>query len=424
MSRLILLLMFIALPVTGCKPHVDNASTPSKDEGNNSPSAEGGAHKSDSAHANEIVLTSEAIDQYGIRIETAKMTLLRPTFIVPARVGFNAEAMAHVGSPLAGRAVELKVRLGSDVKVGDPLVVVESPELGAAQSEFLIKRTCAQTAAPGVELANTSWERAQHLYESTQGIALTEVQKREAEHRSAVAALQSAEAEALAAENRLHLMGMTQTQVEALTKSGEVDPHITIKAPIAGQVVQREVTLGELVHPEREALLVLADMSTLWVVADVPEAEVDQVAVGAKALVRIGGMDAAPIPGSVAFIAPMLDAATRTAQVRVEVRGSVVALKPGMFARVEIETKGTSNKAEERVLAIPDEAVQTVEGRSAVFVPVAGEKNTFVKRVIRAGHVVGGMVPVLAGLKEGESVVVAGSFIMKAELGKGSAGHE
>src|SRR4029453_7633884 len=138
------------------------------------------------------------------------------------------------------------VRLGSDVKPGDPLVVVESPELGVAQSDYLIKRTAAETKASPVDLAKAALDRAQNLYQSSQGITLTEVQRREAEHKAAIAALKSAQAEAIAAENHLHLLGMTQEQVEALAASGEVHPRFTIVAPIAGQVVQREVTLGEL----------------------------------------------------------------------------------------------------------------------------------------------------------------------------------
>jgi RND family efflux transporter MFP subunit len=165
-------------------------------------------------------------------------------------------------------------------------------------------------------------------------------------------------------------------------------------------------------------------MSTLWVNADVPETQVREVSKGAKALVRIGGIDTAPIEGSVAFIAPMVDAATRTAQVRVEVRSNDLPLKPGMFAQVEIETSSPTQMPGGKVLAVPDEAIQIVEGRSVVFIPVDGQKNTFVKRLVRVGHVVGGMAPVLSGLKEGELIVVAGTFILKADFGKGSAGEE
>ena len=106
----------------------------------------------------------------------------------------------------------------------------------------------------------------------------------------------------------------------------------------------------------------------------------------------------------------------------VEVKNGHGELRPGMFARAEISSGGGASG--EAVLAVPDEAVQTVEGGPAVFVPVEGEENTFAKRAVTVGKVVGGQVPVLSGLKEGEPVVVSGTFILKAELGKSGAAHE
>lgn len=374
-------------------------------------------------HADEVTLSAHAIEEYGVRVEAAQLWRLRPTFIAPARVGFNTELSAHVGSPLPGRVVDLKVRQGSDVQAGDPLLVIESAELGAAQSEYLIRRTAAETTSPAVDLARAVWDRARNLYESTQGIALSDVQRREAEYKTAVAALKSAQAEAQAAENRLHLLGMTQTQVEELTASGEVHPRFTIVAPLAGQVVQREVTLGELVSPDRPALLVITDMTKLWVLADVPEARLREIAPGAQAWVRIGGVQGVQHDGVVTFIAPIVDATTRTGQVRIEVQDGGVPLKPGMFAQVEIVATGAADE-EPPVVAVPEGAIQLVDGGPSVFVPVPDEENTFARRKVSIGRSVGGLVPVLSGIVEGERLVVAGSFILKAELGKSTAEHQ
>ncbi|MCC6910141.1 MAG: efflux RND transporter periplasmic adaptor subunit [Phycisphaerales bacterium] len=376
------------------------------------------------AHLDEVTLAADAVDRYGITIARAQTRILEHTFVAPARVGFNIEAMAHVGSPLSGRAVEIKVRLGSLVSEGDDLVIVESPELGQAQSDFLIKRAAAQAAVPAVELAKTAWDRALGLYEKSEGIALTEVQRREGEYKAALAVQQSAQAAATAAENYLHILGMKQREVEALILSGEIDPRFTIHAPLAGQVVEREVTLGELVSPDREKLLVIADTRVLWVLADVPEARVHEVQVGARAWVTVGTVGSQAYEGQVAFISPLVDPTTRTAQVRIEVPASEVALKPGMFAQVEIVSTGSGGEMPAAVIAVPEEAIQVVEGGPAVFVPVEGEANTFAKRAVSIGRTVGGLVPIHSGLADGESFVASGSFILKAELGKGSAAHE
>lgn len=374
-------------------------------------------------HGEEVKLTAEGAKQAGIRIEAARKHALVDTIHAPARVAFNAEGMAHVGSPLSGRVSELKVKIGDKVTKGDPLLIVQSPDLGEAQSDYLLKRMGVETAVPAVDLAKAAHERAKSLYAESQGIALTEVQKREAEYKAALGAQLSAQAQATAAENRLHLFGMDQEAVQALEKSKEIAPHYTVRAPINGQVIEREATLGELVNPDREALLILADMSTLWVLADVPESRLSHVAVGAKAQVMVPALAGKSLEGAVTFIAPTLDPNTRTVSVRIEVKGNGLGLRPGMFAQAVITEAGDDGK-HEPVLAIPEEATQLVEGEIVIFVPVPGEENTFAKRPVKVGPAVGRLLPVLSGLKEGESFVAAGSFILKAEHGKGSAGHE
>lgn len=418
-------------PLSGCKDRDGESLAARPAETAKEPDhahGEGGAGEGgEEGHADEVKLTTDAVTRYGIKVEPAQLRQLRPTFVVPARVAFNTEAMAHVGSPLKGRAVEIKVRLGDAVQAGDDLVIVESPELGEAQSDFFAKRTAVETSGPSVELARAAWERARGLYEESQGISLTEVQKREAEYKVAVAALKAAQAAAQAAENKLHLLGMKQGEIAALAASGEVAPRFTIHAAIAGQVVEREVTLGELVSPEREALLVIADTTTLWVLADVPEARLGELAKGAKAWVRVGGTEGPRLEGTLSFISPVVDTATRTAQVRIDAAGNDPALKPGVFAQAEIVSTpgGTSGGPEpEPVVAVPDEAVQTIEGGPAVFVPVEGEENTFAKRAVRTGPAVGGLIPIYAGLADGERFVSAGSFLLKADLGKAGASHE
>ncbi|MBK7405097.1 MAG: efflux RND transporter periplasmic adaptor subunit [Phycisphaerales bacterium] len=375
-------------------------------------------------HTDEVTLTAEAIERYGVVVQAATLRTLQPTLTAPARVAFNTEAIAHIGSPLRGRAVDINVRLGDIVTRGDALLVVESPELGEAQHDYFQKQIIAETSSPAVDLARASWERAKGLLEHSQGISLTEVQKREAEYQAAVAAQRAAEAAAVGAKSRLHLLGMSFASIDELARIGTLAPRYTIQAPFDGQLIQCDVTLGELVSADRDALMVLADTSTLWVLADVPEARLHEVAIGAEARVTIGTAGAPPFDGRVAFVAPLVDAATRTARVRIEAPAAALTLRPGMFAQVEIACTDPTNLEPAPVVAVPDEAVQSVEGGPAVFVPVQGELHTFTPRAVTAGPSVGGLVPIYAGLLEGEEFVVAGTFILKAEIGKGSVAHE
>lgn len=379
-------------------------------------------HAQGDGHADEVKLTADAIKKYDIRVEPVKRHKLTPTITAPARVSFNTEAMAHVGAGLRGRVVELKVRKGDDVKRGDELIIVESSELGEAQSDYLQKVTAAATARPVVEFAKSAYERAKGLYEGTKGIPLTELHKREAEFVAAQGSQQAAEASMTAAENKLRLLGMDQKTVEELLKTKQIRPRFVITAPIAGRVIEREVTLGELVSPDKDALLVLADIGILWILADVPEARIAEIEIGAPSKVKLAARNAGPIEGKVSFIDTALDPHTRSARVRIELENKGGAIRPGMFAQAEIAI--TSTDKSEPVLAVPEEAVQTVEGAPAVFVAVQDEENTFAKRRVVLGKMVGGMLPVLSGLKEGEPVVVKGTFLLKAELGKGEAEHE
>jgi len=320
-----------------------------------------------------------------------------------------------------GRAIEIKAKLGDVVKKGDEMIVVESPELGEAESDYLQKVTALSVATAGVEPARQAAERASKLYQKSEGVALAEVQKREADFKAAQGAVQTAKAALDAAKNKLLLMGFDQQSVEAFDKSKQINARYVVRAPLSGTIVQREVTLGELVSPEKEALLVVADLGSVWVVADVPEVKLDEVSIGSAARVRVAANGGA-VDGKVSYIAPSLDPSTRTAQVRIVVPNPTGSLRPGMFARADLSSGSAADA--KPVLAVPEESVQTVEGKPSVFVPVDGEPNTFAARAVKVGRPVGGMVPVESGLKEGEPVVVNGTFILKADLGKSGAAHE
>jgi len=370
-------------------------------------------------HHDEVKLSALAVTQNGIQVGKVEARSLASSFVAPARVSFNTEAMAHVGSVVSGRVVDIRVRVGDRVKKDDVLLEVESPELGRSQSEYLQRRTAAEVAAAGIAPAKDSYERAKKLYDESKGIALAEVQKREVEYRAAVGNKATADGAQQAAENELHLLGVKNEDVKKLIETREISPRHAIRAAIAGTVIDREVTLGELVAPEKEKLLVIADTSSFWILAEVPEGRLDQVKVGSAAEVSLAALADVRIKGEVSLISAEVDPTTRTARVRIVVENSKDQLKPGMFAQAIL-----FGPKEQNVLAVPQDAVQTVEGKPSVFVPVDGEPNTFARREVSVGKAVGGFLPISSGLKENDAIVVVGAFILKAELGKGEASHE
>lgn len=370
-------------------------------------------------HSDEVRLTPEAMKLFKIELRAAGTRVLLDSVDAPARVAFNAEAMAHVGTPISGHIREIAVRLGDRVEKGDLLLALDSAELAEAESDFLQKRSAVDVARTDVEVARIALERSEKLREAN-GVSITEHLAVQGALRKAEGALKVAEGAALGAENRLHIFGLDQAVVDEIARTGEVSNRFEVRAPIAGEVIEREVTPGEVVDPEQEAMLVLADRSTLWVLADVPERFATRVVPGSEATILAGPDAATRIPATVSYVAPMLDTRTRTAQARLVVEG-VPSLMPGMFVSVEIAVGAQGETAP--VLSILEEAVQTHEGRDVVFVP-SGEPNTFKPQPVVLGPRVGRFVAVESGLAEGDPYVAEGSFLMKAELGKEGVAHE
>ncbi|MBZ0254331.1 MAG: efflux RND transporter periplasmic adaptor subunit, partial [Candidatus Methylomirabilis sp.] len=302
-------------------------------------------------------LSSEAMKLYGVRVEPAARRRLVETISAPARVAFNTETTAHVGTPVEGRVAEIRARLGDAVRAGDALLVIDSPTLGEAQSDFLRKRAEAGVARAALEVAESAFLRAKELA-AEKGVSKRELLRREGEFKGAAGARVAAEAAAVAAENKLHLYGMTNADVRALARTGEIRPRYEVRTPVAGIVVEREATLGEIVGPERERLFVVADPSVLWVLADVPEKRAAMVRVGASARVETPSSAESALVGSVSFIAPALSSETRTLEARIVVPGGEAGLRPGMYAQAEIDSLGPDGEAPE-ALAVPETAVVT-----------------------------------------------------------------
>ena len=373
----------------------------------------GDKDKADAAETTEVKLTSEAIKRYGVGLGRAKKQKLVSHVVVPAQVSFNTTAMAVVGCPVQGRVAELKVAVGDTVGKGDELLVVESTELGEAQSDYLQKRTGVTAAEATVEPAKSAYDRAKRLYDSSQGISLTELQKRQVDLSAAKNAALTAQAALKATASRLKLLGLNKEAIDKLVESGDINPKYVVRAPLAGTITEQLVTFGELVKPDREKLLVMADMTTLWVIADVPETRIGEIKRGAKASVTVGDQS---FDGAVFRVGLSVDPSTRSVPVQIEVMAAR-ALKPGMFAQADISTSA----ADEPVVAVPSSAIQSVDGSTAVFLPVDGQPNTFARRMVSVGDAADGMVPIISGLDGGERVVTSGAFILKAELGKASA---
>jgi RND family efflux transporter MFP subunit len=312
---------------------------------------------------------------------------------VPGVVQPNEYRVVHV-TPLVGGVIkQVPVVLGDHVRQGQPLAIIFSSELAEAETQYL-------AMLAELEADHKKLERTQNL------VKLGSASQQEEEEVTASHAAH--EAHVRAALEKLKLLGAGDPQIAALKQAEQIDPNFTVPAPISGVVLSRNANLGLVVSPAQE-LFAVADLSTVWVMASVNEKDFASVHVGSNATITAPAYAGRAWKGRISYIQPQLDAATRTAQARVEVANPAETLRIEMYVDVEFSSQGPACPV------VPEAAVQSIGERQVVFVPVKNSEGSFAVREVRLGPAANGRYAVLEGLKSGDVVVAAGSFILKAE---------
>ncbi|MCK6527696.1 efflux RND transporter periplasmic adaptor subunit [Myxococcota bacterium] len=372
---------------------------PGEDAGH--PEAHGEGHERE-----EVALTPEAMRSAEIRLVTAERRPLSGTLTVPARFAFTQDGVVKVGARVAGRVAEIPVRLGQDVRRGQVLALMESPELGQARAEYL-------AAAKRAQVAETNLDRARGLVDK--GIsAARDVREAEADLAEAQAAVDTADA-------RLHALGLSEAEVKALKADEHFSSQFPLRSPLTGTVVQVDATLGESVEGASH-LFTVGDLSRLWAILEIAESDVARVRPGQPVALTVGSLPEARFEGKVDYVGDVVEEQSRTVEVRVAVGNPERALKPGMFATAEIAVGGAPEAptGAPSAVVIPREAVQAVGGEAVVFVAVG--PNRFRPVEVEVGATTASEAEVRIGLTGGETVVARGAFILKSELSKESMG--
>jgi cobalt-zinc-cadmium efflux system membrane fusion protein len=304
-------------------------------------------------------------------------------------VGVNQERYAEVGSPIAARVAEVRAGIGDSIAAGQPLAILESVELGKARAEVIAARA-------RVEVTRQALQRKRALA----GV----VPRREVEEAEAAAV--AAAADLRAAEAGLRALGATNDESTA-----EDAARLPLRAPVAGTVIERDVARGQMVEPAR-VLFRVADLSRLWLTVHAFERDAVRVGAGATARVSLAALPGQTFSGPVALVGRRVDPGSRTVDVRVELDNTDGLLRPGMSASAWLPF----GEAASMVVAVPAAALQRVTEGWAVFLP-RGE-GVFEPRQVGRGRDLGGEVEILEGLTPGETVVVEGAFLLKAEAEK------
>ena len=322
---------------------------------------------------------------------------------VTGKVGFNENRLTPVFPAYSGRVVEALATKGEAVRKGQPLLVVESPDYVAAQTDLANARADADRAAVNLSAAAVNVERSRRLF-AQDAISKKDLQSNESAFALAQAELRRATAALAVAQSRLLIFGKTPGDIARL--NAVVDRTLTIAAPIAGTVVDRRVGPGQILRTDTPApLFQISSLSTLWVHGDVFESDLPNIRLGAPAEIRVESYPKKVFPARVSFIDPTVDPATRTVHVRSEVNNPNGLLKPDMFARMKIIAA-----ARKSVPVIPTSAV-VARGENS-FVLIEEAHGRFRKRKVEIGHEVDGSVMINSGLKVGERIVTKGAVLL------------
>jgi len=305
---------------------------------------------------------------------------------VMARVETDASRVARIGSPVEGRITKVLVFEGQHVSRGQVLATLHSNALSDTQFAFI-------KAYSQEKLAEQSAQRAKQLVQSDV-IGTAELQKREAE-------LLQTSAEVAALRAQLRGLGMSDNAIRQLETTRKLNSDYPVIASISGTVIERKVTVGQVVQPADLAFQI-ADLSSLWLVADVPEEHAASLHIGKTVIANIPSLPNATVNGKLSFVSPVVDPATRTVQARMNLLNPTGEFKPEMLATMTFESQP------EKKLTVPATAVVREENKDHVFIQTA--QNEFLLREVELGPEVSDRRVVLRGLSPDEKIVLDGAF--------------
>ncbi|HKR64639.1 MAG TPA: efflux RND transporter periplasmic adaptor subunit [Thermoanaerobaculia bacterium] len=392
-TTIFLLLLLALATVTACSKKQEEAKGEAAEQAEKKPAAGEEGEEAEEL-PEQVTLDAEAVAAAGIKTWKALPIEVGNVLTLNGNVAFNENRLLAVSTLVQGRVVQLPVDLGQAVSKGQPVAWIESMELGRMRQEYL-------RAATEADIAEKSHERAKLLV-AEKAIAAGEFQQREGDYRSKQSALAAAE------------LALRQAGDDPRQARSAGAPRVAVRAPFAGRVIDRKVTPGALVealHP----LVTVADLSNVWVFLRVYEKDLGVIRTGLPITVTTEALPDTRFSGTIDYVGSEVDPNTRTTRIRATVRNAGERLRPGLFVSGRLEVAGGARK-EEKLLAVPNGAIQTLAGKPTIFVQTA--PNTYARRTLEAGRGFGDYVEVLAGLKAGEEVVTEGSFILKSQFSK------
>jgi cobalt-zinc-cadmium efflux system membrane fusion protein len=339
-----------------------------------------------------VELSPEEEKAVDIKTVEASFRPIRSHLQALGKVFAHPMRKAIVSYPFSARISEIHVVIGDWVKSGNKLVTLQSEEVGTAKSDFY-------KAIADYELAKVNYERQKRLFDRGVG-----AQK---DYLASETEFKVAEANLDAAEKKLHVLGFTEEQVKAIVETHQINPIITLYAPISGKIINHNATLGAMVDQETEILTIL-DPSLLCVHAEIYERDIAKIRIGQQVEVSVPAYPGETFGGQISYISDVLNEETRTITVRSEVENREYKLKPGMFADIKIFLNHQT-----QALVLPPEAILDERDEKIVFLKIQGK---YLPQIVDVGTREREYVEILAGVQEGDEVVTKGNFQLKSKL--------
>lgn len=346
-----------------------------------------------------------------LKIETIRARAFPGLVATDGSVATNDDTTTPVFSPYSGRVTRLIAKLGDHVEKGDPLMTIAATEAAQSQNDLITASDALSAARVQASVATANEARQHQLYQGGSA-ALKDWQQSQSDLAAAKAGLRTAEIGLAATRNKLRILGMSDRDIEALERTRAVEkisPDVTVFAPISGTVIQRQVGLGQFIQAgAANPVYSIGDLSTLWLIGNVREADAPLVRVNAVVEVRVMALPGRTFNARLSWVAPSIDPTTHRLAVRAEVQNPDGLLKPTMFATFFVHTG-----ADRVSPAVPEQAV-VYEGEEA-RVWIAHRDKSLGLRDIKPGRTQDGEIEALSGVRPGERIVTSGAvFIDRA----------
>lgn len=343
-------------------------------------------------------LTDPDSPTWVVDVKPVEIMPFSETLRVSGKVEFDEQRVARIGATVTGRVTEILAMPGQEIDRGTVLARINSTELGQTQLAYLKARAIN-------ELAARAYDRAKILYKEDV-IAKADLQRRQSEAETS-----AAERRAMA--DQLRVLGMLPEQIESLGKTGNVNSIAPVTSSLEGTVVERKIVLGQVVQPA-DALFTVADLSEVWVTAQVPEQEASLLAIDQPMRIEIPALAHEKFEGKLVYVGELVSNETRTIPARTVLQNTNRMIKPGMLATLLISGKPTDRPV------VPATAVVREDGYDHVFIALG--ENQYKLTVVKLGPETNGIRPVLSGLEPGTLIVTQQAYHLNTERKKRLSG--